>query len=244
MSDIEKKEDAALATGDQFKMPESIGDFDQSDLQLSNIFICQDQSSKAREEGVMPGNLYDSMTFEQWDILELIMCYQFNTRILYGENTSDPLKCYSPNAKFPTHPTPISPNCVECPENIKPTGGYGLCNRIFNFACIIPKANDPDGENDFPLLLPMQRFNAPVAKKLLNISLRMKKELFYCTRAIKTKSTKNDKGTFFTFDISKMNDCTPEDLERARFWMQFLMEMNKQQKISIDNAVDDADVPF
>ena len=61
-----------------FQLPESISDFGIEDLKLSTVFICQDQSNKARDKGIVPGSLYDSITLRiqnNWMYFYLFIYY-------------------------------------------------------------------------------------------------------------------------------------------------------------------------
>jgi hypothetical protein len=249
-----------------FDLPESIEDFDLQDLRLSNIFICQDQSNKARDEGVQPGMLYDNLTLEGYESLNCIMFYSFTTRILYGANVGDSLVCYSQDGKVPSAPSPIHDNCVSCPENIKPAdkiekgkSRYGNCNRTFNFACIL-SGQEVGSEKDFPFLISMQRTNAPIAKNLINIVFRKRQELYDIERTITTKQTENDQGRFYTFQVTDLESISDEDKERCRYWLAFMKAMLKAQKLIIDyegeeiernvtpssenNSNNETDIPF
>ena len=243
-NEIEKKDNNATAiqTKRSFELPESISDFGIEDLRLSTIFICQDQSNKARDKEIKPGSLYDSITFEEFVKIPVIFIYSFTTRILYGDSVGDPLKCYSQDGKIPSHSSPIHPNCVSCPENIKPAdkiekgkSKYGKCNRTFNFACIPPKLEAGD-ERDFPFIVPFQRTNAQTAKNLINLVFRKRQELYTLTREIETIETRNDKGRFYTLQVNEGEKINDSDFERSKYWLAFIKAMVKAQKLIIDSS--------
>lgn len=250
--ELVKKETTTLTTRQSFKLPESIDDFGIEDLKLSNLLICQAQSNKAIDAGIQPGMIYDSITLEGYSKLEIIMFYKFDTRILFGEDVGDPVRCYSPDAKHPSAPIPIHDNCVHCPEHIrsieviKEKGGnkYGDCNRTFNFACI-PLNAEAGSEQDFPFLVPMQRSNAVVAKNLINIAFRKRQELFITSRILSTIEIKGDKGRYYNYLTKDSGNIDEQNIERARYWLSFLKEMQKAQRLIIDfEGEPKEDVPF
>jgi hypothetical protein len=257
-TEIEKKKDTALVKPNDFKLPESIDGLDPQDLRLSNLFICQDQSNKARDKGVGPGMLYDNQTFDAFEKLEVIMFYKFDSRILYGLDPGDPIRCFSPNGKTPEMSPSIHNDCITCQENIKSSdklqpgqSKYGDCNRTFNFACIKPNITE-GSEEDFAFLISMQRMNMPLGKQIINMLMRRRQELFMINRLIQTEQVSNEKGRWYKFKITDSAPTNQDDIERAKYWLQFLKAMQKAQKLIIDiqvneeekNITPNEDIPF
>jgi hypothetical protein len=241
-----------------FQVPESIDDIDIQDIRLSNLFICQDQS-KARDKDVQPGMLYDNQTFESYPSLKVIMFFKFNSRILYGAKPGDPVRCFSSDGKIPSMHPSINPDCISCHENIrqahtikKGESKYGACNRTFNFGCILPNVEE-GSEKDFPFLISMQRMNMPTAKKIVNMLFRKRQELFFIERQIETEQITNDKGRFYIFKITDLEAVSENDIHRSKYWLQFLKEMMKAQRLIINYDDEeknitpnnsDSDIPF
>lgn len=256
---VKPNNETSLAKNTTLDLPESIADFGVEDLRLSSMFICQDQSNKARDIGIKPGYFYDNITMEEHKELDVILVYCFTTRILYGDNIGDALKCYSQDGKIPSAPNPINDNCITCKENIKPSNEikkgeskYGKCNRTFNFACIIPSI-EIGSEKDFPFIIPMQRSNAAIAKNIINISFRKRQELFSVVRQFRTKETKGERGRYYSLDFSELNKTENDDIERAKYWLKFIKQMVLAQKLivtgneeekNITPNKDDGDIPF
>lgn len=253
-----KKENTSLSVKASLDLPESIADFGVEDLRLSSMFICQDQSNKARDAGIKPGNFYDTMTFEEVKELDAILIYCFTTRILYGDDIGDPLKCYSQDGKIPSAPNPVNDNCVTCKENIRPSGEinkgesrYGKCNRTFNFACIAPNV-ELGGEKDFPFIIPMQRSNAIIAKNIINLAFRKRQELYSVVRQFRTKEVKGEKGRFYSIDFSETGKSESDDIERSKYWLKFIKQMIHSQKLIVTGNEEeknvtpgkDGDIPF
>jgi hypothetical protein len=257
MTDIEKKNESTLVKPAAFELPEGISDFDEKDLILSNLFICQEQSRGAKDEGILVGHLFDTVTRESWDTLDVILIYQFKTRILYGEDIGDSVRCYSQDGKTPSHPTPKHHNCIECPEFMKPieevqaTGKkYGECNITINFAAIVPGVESGSPE-DFPFVISMQRTNINTAKNIMNLCLRKRQSLFAVVRNISTDEIDGKKGRFYIFRITEKDKISDADLERAKVWTNFIKQMHQSRRLSVDNddeikdvTPEDDDIPF
>jgi hypothetical protein len=256
-NEIVKKEETKLAKP-TLDLPESIADFGVEDLRLSSMFICQDQSNKARDIGIKPGNFYDNVTMEEHKELDTILVYCFTTRILYGDDIGDPLKCYSQDGKIPSAPNPVNSNCITCEENIKPNdkikkgeSRYGKCNRTFNFACILPNV-ELGSEKDFPFILPMQRSNATTAKNIINLAFRKRQELYAVTRQFRTKETKGERGRYYSLDFIEIGKTENDDIERAKYWLKFIKQMIMAQKLIVTGDLvekdvtpgKDGDIPF
>jgi hypothetical protein len=257
-NELSKTESQPLTIKPKIDLPDSIEDFDIEDLQLSNYFICQDQSNKARDGGVEPGMIYDPNTFKSYTELELIIFFHFKTRIHYGPEIGDPLVCYSQDNKYPAHPTPINANCATCPENIRPVedikkgeSKYGKCNKTFNFACILPDL-EAGNELDFPFIISMQRTNAKTAKNILNQVIKKRQQLYTIMKKVSAFQVVTEKFRYYNFKVEDGGATSVEDIERSNYWLQFMKMMKDAKRLTIDIEGDegekivnnDSDIPF
>jgi len=248
--EMTKTDDTAMAEYTEGGVPLGFESFDDDEdlKQIPLLRICQqmtkNRKTKDNPEGIEEGHLYNTLTGQSWESLEVIFCYNWQSRVLFGE-PGKPNVCWSRDAKVPDARNPVSKNCMTCEENKKPNGEWGNCKKGINLVTLCP-----DGKEKFGIMAyTFMSADSVIGKKILNGMRHEEVPLWNYVFKLTPKMKNTGQGDFYSILFDRLRPATKEEKERAHEqWLA--MRRNtveiRDEETDGDAAKEDAspDVPF
>lgn len=211
--DLVKKEETAISTARQEEinkiLDQRVGfeDTDQSDIQLPRIGVTQAMSQQFKDGKCKIGQLWDNVSEEAYDSIELIPLFVFKTRMKFQMGKG--LVCRSEDAMLCSsgeHGKGFS--CKACPDSAWGENKAPECALCYNFVCI-------DINRKVPAVVPMMRSATITAKNWISKSQLTGKSMFAFKYMLSTASKKSPKGEFSTPVVKINGSCSMEELDFA-----------------------------
>lgn len=212
--DLIKKEETAISTERQSQLQKMLDqrvgfeDTDQSDVQLPRIGVTQAMSQQFKDGKCKIGQLWDNITEEAFDQLELIPLFVFKTRLKFQVGKG--LVCKSDDALLCAggeHGAGFS--CKACPDSQWGDNSEApKCALCYNFVCV-------DINRKVPILVPMMRSASLVAKNWISKSQLTGKSMFAFRYTLSTTTKKAAKGDFSSPVVKINGQCSMEELDFA-----------------------------
>lgn len=185
-----------------------------SDILVSKILLMQGLSDLVADGKATPGQLRDSLA---GDLLgdkaspcAIIPFSSFRTWVIFEKK----------NGKDEYVKTvPITPENEAWPINEIVGGVEVRRDKCLNFYVLKP--SDIKDGLAFPFLVSFRRYGSMAGKKLTTFAAKLKafkKPMAAKVFMLAVQTEENDKGKFFSFDITMDRDTTPAELAEAHKW--------------------------
>ena len=200
----------------------------REDIVLPRIRMLQPVSQDVTDGIGTAGGFMNSVTGEVLpDALEVLIFTHFKSRVMFGEAG---IECMSPDGIEGS----VYGLCSECDflnwkDRIPPA-----CALVHNYPCYILNAGIISG-TPLPIALSMMKTSSKTARKLNTMVAMSHRNWFDSVFKISTTKVKNDKGTFFVYQVEKLRDAE-EDEQKLGYWAykQFAGKMEVAEETQAD----------
>jgi len=222
---LEVKKDAQVALYQELmdKTP-----LDSRDFIVPKILLMQGMSDAVTSERAVPGEMRDSIDNkklgDKTNPVEIIPFKMFKSWVIYKEvNGKDEY----------VEQVPFSPENSDWKWEAVVNGEKLRRDQAINYFCLIP-SEIKEGVY-FPYLMSFRRTSYFAGRKLETARAKLQKfgkPVSSKTFLISANKTENDKGVFYTFDVTMGRNSEDIELAAVKVWME---EM-KHQAIKVDDS--------
>lgn len=232
-------------------IPLGFEDMEQEDFTLPYIKIMQPGSPEVDNDDIKAGkgDLLNSLSSFNYGQKLVFIPILFGRRRIkwFPRDTNKGIECGSIDGKSPDTGAKFTKSCGDCPhsqwdndKNEPPS-----CDMFRVFPSIILGLK-PENDGSKLVAISFARTNAVAGKKLLNTARMSGGAMFSHAYKLNTKKQTNDKGTFWTFEVSPAPKLTAPQIKEAEGHFSVLSSMRVNVDIAQETPVsqESDSVPF
>ena len=206
---------------------------EKEDLIIPRAQLVQPTTPELLEGKVKLGTIVNSLTLEELPAV-FIPVFKFTSWARFNPRKKDDPNfdpAYDPG-KLIWKATDPDDERVIAQSKFGPDGEPPLATKFLQFLSFFPG-------HESPIVVQFSKTSYKAGKKLLNLALHTKRDMFAFCYKLTTTQEKNDQGTYFVLGVEPAGPVTPEDYAVAEeFYNSYAEKPLKVHEETVDETTD------